>query len=477
VTVLFTDIVRSTEIASELGDRRWRDLVRRHHEIVRRALKRYGGRELDTAGDGFFARFDRPADAIRSACQISDEVRDLGMEVRAGLHVGEAEVLEGKVGGIAVNVGARVMGAGSGGEVLVSSTVRDAVAGAGFEFADHGLHRLKGLDGEWRLFEVVAIDGVRRSLPLTPEEARSRRDFTALAPARGRRDRLVGVGLGVLVLLVLAVAFLTNAVGEDPPSTSRHAADPSLLAILPESLQSTCIRSATPPPGAAAAVDCSPDEFYSVSYARFRSTDEMQTAFDGFSVPADPTQTDCAREPSARHAYTINGVPAGEVACYTVEGTSISTTDSVIVWTDTELLVLGRAVRGDAADRTLYDWWRTETGPWDGDARPPKGDAGPDLLRGVFRSTTEDRTLLFDEGRYEDSGFAYQGEAVPFFAKPATVLIFHRQPPPTGAGNCPNYEEYQWRLRGDRLRLDLVSGGCREYGSREIDAAVWKTVP
>ena len=160
VTVLFTDIVGSTEIAAEVGDRRWRDLVQRHHAVVRRELKRSGGKELDTAGDGFFASFDRPAEAIRCACRISDEVRELGLEIRAGLHLGEAEVLENKVGGIAVNVGARVMGVAKGGEVLVSSTLRDAVAGSGFAFADHGSHRLKGIEGEWRLYEVTAVDGV-----------------------------------------------------------------------------------------------------------------------------------------------------------------------------------------------------------------------------------------------------------------------------------------------------------------------------
>src|SRR5688500_285557 len=110
VTVMFTDIVGSTEIAGGLGDRRWRDLVGRHHAIVRRELRRFGGRELDTAGDGFFARFERPAEAIRCACASSDAVRELEIEIRAGLHVGEAEMLENKVGGIAVNVGARVLG-------------------------------------------------------------------------------------------------------------------------------------------------------------------------------------------------------------------------------------------------------------------------------------------------------------------------------------------------------------------------------
>ena len=168
VTVLFTDIVGSTEIAAELGDKRWRDLVRRHHAIVRQELKRFRGRELDTAGDGFFTRFDRPADAIRCACAISDGVRELGIEIRAGIHVGEAEVFEHKVGGIAVNVAARVMGVAKGGEVLVSSTLRDAVAGSGFAFADHGTHRLKGIEGEWRLYEVTRSKGfaVRcRSVP------------------------------------------------------------------------------------------------------------------------------------------------------------------------------------------------------------------------------------------------------------------------------------------------------------------------
>jgi class 3 adenylate cyclase len=191
VTVLFTDIVGSTEIAAELGDKRWRDLVRRHHAIVRRELKRFRGRELDTAGDGFFARFDRPADAIRCACAISDGVRELGIEIRAGIHVGEAEVFEHKVGGIAVNVAARVMGVAKGGEVLVSSTLRDAVAGSGVAFADHGTHRLKGIEGEWRLYEVTSVEDVRRALPLSAEEARDRRGFAEAVPVgRGRGSSL-----------------------------------------------------------------------------------------------------------------------------------------------------------------------------------------------------------------------------------------------------------------------------------------------
>jgi class 3 adenylate cyclase len=480
VTVLFTDIVGSTEIAAELGDRRWRDLVRRHHALVRRELKRHRGRELDTAGDGFFASFERPADAIRCACAISDEVRELGIEIRAGLHLGEAEIHEHKVSGMAVNVGARVMGAGEAGEVLVSSTLRDAVAGSGFGFADHGMHRLKGIEGQWRLYEVLSVDGVRRTLPLDAEEARTRRGFVHAEPTGRRRDRVIAGAAGVLVVAVVAAAVLTDALG-DGGSTGESGpgqAERSLRALVPEAFRSTCSRSSSPPPDASASVDCIPDELYAVTYATFRTADEMGTVFDGFASPADLTNVDCVRDPSARHPYTVNGTPAGEVACYTVEGTSVSTTDSVIVWTDDELLVLGRAVRGDAADLTLYSWWRTETGPWASTAHPPKDGDPPDVIQGVFETEGHPRTLTFQDGRYEESEFGSDyGDAELLFAKPSTLLIYHRLPPPTfGGALCPSYEEYRWRLRGERLSLDLVSGGCREYASVDIANAEWTRV-
>ncbi len=153
-TILFTDIVGSTAKAVELGDRGWRELVERHHVVVRGQLARYRGRELDTAGDGFFASFDGPARAIRCAQAISDGVRDLGIEVRAGLHTGECEVIEDKVGGIAVHIGARVAAQAEPGEVLVSSTVKDLVAGSGLEFLDRGAAELKGVPGEWRLYAL-----------------------------------------------------------------------------------------------------------------------------------------------------------------------------------------------------------------------------------------------------------------------------------------------------------------------------------
>jgi class 3 adenylate cyclase len=155
-TVLFTDLVGSTERAAELGDRRWRDLLEQHHAAVRRELARFDGREVDTAGDGFFATFDGPARAIRCAQSIVEAVRMLGLRVRAGLHTGEVELADGKVAGIAVNIGARVAGQAGAGEVLVSGTVKDLVAGSGLEFDDRGTAELKGIPGEWRLFAVTA---------------------------------------------------------------------------------------------------------------------------------------------------------------------------------------------------------------------------------------------------------------------------------------------------------------------------------
>ncbi|TMK93974.1 MAG: adenylate/guanylate cyclase domain-containing protein, partial [Actinobacteria bacterium] len=153
-TVLFTDLVESTRRAAELGDRRWRELLEAHHAAVRQELARFRGREIDTAGDGFLATFDGPARAIRAACAIRDTIRTLGLELRAGLHTGECELMNGKVGGIAVHTGARVAAQAEAGEVLVSSTVRDLVAGSGIAFEERGERELKGV-GSWRLYSVV----------------------------------------------------------------------------------------------------------------------------------------------------------------------------------------------------------------------------------------------------------------------------------------------------------------------------------
>jgi class 3 adenylate cyclase len=153
-TILFTDIVDSTAKAIELGDRGWRDVLERHHGLVRRELLRHRGREIDTAGDGLLAAFDGPARAIRCACAVVAAVGELGLEVRAGLHTGECELADGKPAGIAVHTGARVAAQASAGEVLVSNTVKDLVAGSGITFDARGTRELKGIPGEWRLFAV-----------------------------------------------------------------------------------------------------------------------------------------------------------------------------------------------------------------------------------------------------------------------------------------------------------------------------------
>jgi class 3 adenylate cyclase len=152
--VMFTDIVDSTRRAGELGDRRWRDELERHDELVRRQLERFRGREVKTTGDGFLATFDGPARGIRCALAINEAVRQLGIDIRAGLHTGECELRGDDVAGMAVHIGARVGAMAEAGEVLVSSTVRDLVVGSGIEFADRGATELKGVPGEWRLFSV-----------------------------------------------------------------------------------------------------------------------------------------------------------------------------------------------------------------------------------------------------------------------------------------------------------------------------------
>jgi class 3 adenylate cyclase len=154
-TVLFTDIVGSTEKASSLGDRAWSDLLARHHALVRRQIAHFRGREIATAGDGFLALFDGPARGVRCGLAIRDAVRALGLEVRAGLHTGECERMGDNVGGIAVHIGARIAGEAAPGEVLVSGTVRDLVVGSGLTFRDRGSRALKGVESDWRLFAAA----------------------------------------------------------------------------------------------------------------------------------------------------------------------------------------------------------------------------------------------------------------------------------------------------------------------------------
>jgi class 3 adenylate cyclase len=153
-TVLFTDIVGSTEHALRLGDRGWQDLLEAHHRVVRRELAVFRGREVDTAGDGFYMTFDGPARAIHCAMAIRDAVKELGLSLRIGVHTGECEMKGGELRGIAIHIGARIAALAKGGEVVVSQTVKDLVAGSGIGFRDHGVHTLKGIPDQWHLYAV-----------------------------------------------------------------------------------------------------------------------------------------------------------------------------------------------------------------------------------------------------------------------------------------------------------------------------------
>jgi len=158
LTLLFTDIVGATERAERLGDDDWCCLLERHHAVVRGELQRFHGREVDTAGDGFFAAFEGPASAVRCAAAIRAALGALGLEIRVGLHTGECELVGSKIAGVAVHVAARVAAVAKASEILVSSTVKDLVAGSGLTFVDGGWHALKGLSDQWRLFSLGSDD-------------------------------------------------------------------------------------------------------------------------------------------------------------------------------------------------------------------------------------------------------------------------------------------------------------------------------
>jgi class 3 adenylate cyclase len=185
-TVLFTDIAGSTARAAELGDRRWRQVLERHQAVVRDQLATYGGREVKTMGDGFLATFDGPARAIRCACAVAERSSLEGVEIRAGVHTGECELIGDDVGGMAVHIGARVAARAAPGEVLVSSTVKDLVVGSGIEFADRGKHQLKGVPGDWQLLAVA--DHRPSSSAAAP---RPRDDVAPNAVLRQRGDRVM----------------------------------------------------------------------------------------------------------------------------------------------------------------------------------------------------------------------------------------------------------------------------------------------
>ena len=233
--VLFTDIVGSTAIAAEMGNTRWSELVERHHRIVRRLIARYGGREVDTAGDGFFVAFERPADAIRCAVDATEDVRELGIEIRAGVAFGELGAAGKKPSGLVVNTAARVMAVAGPGEVLVPGSVKEIVPGTGISFVEHGVHRLKGLDEEFRLHLVTGVDGHEVDPPLEETQAAERRREIFPTGAR-RRALLVGIGAGALAL-VAAALLIPGLLAEDdgrvegPVTHAVARIDPSTGAI------------------------------------------------------------------------------------------------------------------------------------------------------------------------------------------------------------------------------------------------------
>jgi YVTN family beta-propeller protein len=223
-TVMFTDIVGSTQLASEMGDRGWKELLARHHAVVRRELKRGGGREMDTAGDGFFAIFERPAAAIQCAAAIMDRLRPMGVRIRAGIHMGECEVMGGKVGGVTVHVGARVLGEADGNQILVTGTVRDMAVGSELRFVDQGVRALKGVPGEWRLFSVEPV--VREREATLPDGG--------LGEPGNRTRMAIGAVLVALVAAVALVFLLTRDSAEPVIARTNSAVriDPSTLEVV-----------------------------------------------------------------------------------------------------------------------------------------------------------------------------------------------------------------------------------------------------
>lgn len=225
-TVLFTDMVNSTAIAEELGDRRWKTLVGRHHAIVRRELKRFGGRELDTSGDGFFASFTEPTRAIGCACAAADAVRELGIEIRSGIHFGECEPIGKKLGGISVVVGARIMALGGAGDVLVSSTVAELARGAGFGLEDRGTHALKGVEEEWRVAAVTSVDGKPREAPLPEADVAGR--LATIEPGGSSRRR-TPIVVALVAALAMVAALLQIVTGGDDRAASGFPAGPVII--------------------------------------------------------------------------------------------------------------------------------------------------------------------------------------------------------------------------------------------------------
>jgi streptogramin lyase len=259
-TVLMLDVVGSTDVAAQLGDARYRELSSRFNRIVRAALKRFGGREEDNAGDGFFVTFPQPDRAIRFAATLADEVRSLGIEIRSGIHIGQAEHQHGKTQGIAVVIGARVMSLAGPGEILITNTTKELVTGSDFGLEDRSVHELKGVPGMWQVFAVTSVGGGQLGQTLSAEEALRRRE--AIQPAAPspppRRRAILGGGIAGIVAIAIAFAFsfLRNdpidprSESKVPPSQSVANIDPETggtLTVIPASVSQQGGLAGTPP--------------------------------------------------------------------------------------------------------------------------------------------------------------------------------------------------------------------------------------
>jgi class 3 adenylate cyclase/streptogramin lyase len=238
-SVLFLDVVGSTNVAATVGDQRWREVLTRFNRIVRADLKRFGGHEEDTAGDGFFATFPVPAQAVRCAHAIVEDVRELGLEIRAGVHTGETEAIDGKRGGLGVVIGARVMSLGGAGEVLVTSTTKELVTGSGLEFEPMSAHELKGVPGTWQVFALRAVDGQAVGRQLPAEEAVDRLDRIHPAPFIQRRLRPVAAVVALILVVAIAAVAIHRAVAPSPVTVMK--VDPQtnrIEAVLRDGVQS-----------------------------------------------------------------------------------------------------------------------------------------------------------------------------------------------------------------------------------------------
>jgi class 3 adenylate cyclase len=226
-TVLFLDMVGSTAITARIGDARSRELLMRFNRIVRAEIKRFAGHEEDTAGDGYFVTFQHPGQAVRCACALAERVRELGVEIRSGVHTGETESVDGKRGGMAVVIGARVMSLGGAGDVLVTSTTKDLVTGSGIEFEDFSAHELKGVPGTWQVFAVAKVDDRELAEPLPAHEAIER--FEGIQPVPlVRRRRTIAVAAAVaLVAATVGIVALTRK-----SAPSQAAAGPKPVTVM-----------------------------------------------------------------------------------------------------------------------------------------------------------------------------------------------------------------------------------------------------